>query len=129
MDTKGSSPGYCTASRDGMRIHDWLIRPDSTPQETAPSPLRVRELLPSESIRIGPPGAEDKVEISAMAHMLLQASEWLASAEDSRLERLRTEYLKGHWEPDPERLASRLAESMTAPEAGEENSRMGRGGR
>lgn len=95
-----------------MQIQDWLIRPGPTHLEGAPSPLRVQELLPVEGISIGPPGAEDRVEISAMAHMLLQASDQLAGAEDARVERIHAEYLRGHREPDPERLAARLVESM-----------------
>ncbi len=115
-----------------MQIQDWLIRPGSVPLEGTQSPLRVQELLPAEGISIGPPGAEDRVEISAMAHLLLQASDQLARAEDARVERLHAEYLRGRQEPDPERLAARLVESMTTPSVGKAeraHSRIGQAGR
>lgn len=115
-----------------MQIHDWLVRPGSTPLEGSPSPLRVQELLPVEGISIGPPGAEDRVEISAMAHMLLQASDRLAGAEEARVERIHAEYLRGQRPPNPERLAARLVESMGIANGGEEhhaNSRIARAGR
>ena len=101
-----------------MQIQDWLIRPGSVPLEGTQSPLRVQELLPAEGISIGPPGAEDRVEISAMAHLLLQASDQLALAEDARVERLHAEYLRGQREPNPDRLAARLVESMAMPGGG-----------
>ncbi|MCZ2154600.1 MAG: flagellar biosynthesis anti-sigma factor FlgM [Bryobacterales bacterium] len=101
-----------------MQIHDWLIRPGATPREIAPAPLRVHELLPAESIRIGPPTAEDKLEISALAQMLLEASDRLAEADEGRIERLRAGYLQGAWTPDPDRLALRLVESMARTEIG-----------
>lgn len=102
-----------------MQIQDWLIRPGSVPLEGTQSPLRVQELLPAEGISIGPPGAEDRVEISAMAHLLLQASEQLAQSEEARVERIHAEYLRGRREPDPDRLATRLVESMARPGGGE----------
>lgn len=97
-----------------MQIQDWLIRPGSMPLEGALLPLRVQELLPAEGISIGPPGAEDRLEISPMAYMLLQANDQLASAEDVRTEWVHAEYLRGRWELDPGRLATRLVESMMA---------------
>lgn len=114
-----------------MQIQDWLIRPASTSLEGAPSPLRVEELLPADGISIGPPGAEDRVEISPMAHLLLQANEQLAGAEDARAERIHAEYLRGRWEPDPERLAAHLMESMAVAGRDERggDSKIGRFGR
>lgn len=97
-----------------MQIQDWLIRPGSTPLEGVPPPLRVQELLPAEGISIGPPGAEDRVEISPMAYMLLQANDKLAGSEEARTEWIHAEYLRGRWEFDPGRLATRLVESMMA---------------
>ena len=95
-----------------MQIQDWLIRPGSIPLEAAQTPLRVQELLPVEGISIGPPGAEDRVEISAMAHLLLQAMDQLARGEEARVERLHADYLRGHRGPDPEALATSIVESL-----------------
>lgn len=95
-----------------MKIQDWVASPGAGTLDGASSPLKVQELLPASGISIGPPSAEDRVEISVFAHTLLQASRHLADGEDERVERLHAAYARGRWTPDPERMASRLVASL-----------------
>jgi anti-sigma28 factor (negative regulator of flagellin synthesis) len=97
-----------------MQIQDLLIRPGATPAESAPATVPVKELLPASGVSIGPPSAEDKVEISPLANLLLQASNQFAEAEAERVARLHTSYARGYWKVDPERLAARMIDASAA---------------
>lgn len=97
-----------------MQIQDLLIRPGTTPAESPPSPVRVKELLPPSGISIGPPSAEDKVEISPLANVVLKANHYLTEAEEDRVERLHTSYARGFWQADPDRVAASLVKQMLA---------------
>lgn len=95
-----------------MKIQDWVSSPGTGTLDGASSPLKVQELLPASGISIGPPTAEDRVEISVFAHTLLQANRHLADGEEDRVEQLHAAYARGRWMPDAERMASRLVASL-----------------
>jgi hypothetical protein len=97
-----------------MQIQDLLIRPGTTPAEPAPSPVRVKELLPATGVSIGPPSAEDKVEISPLANVVLQANNQLAESEEDRVERLHASYARGFWQIDAQQTAASLVKRMLA---------------
>lgn len=97
-----------------MQIQDMLIRPGATPAESAPSPVRMKELLPATGVSIGPPSAEDKVEISPLANVVLQANNQLAEAEENRVERLHASYARGYWQADAAQTAASLVNRMLA---------------
>jgi hypothetical protein len=97
-----------------MQIQDLLIRPGTTPAESPPSPVRIKELLPPTGVSIGPPGAEDKVEISPLANVVLQANNHLAESEEDRVERLHASYARGHWQADAQLTAASLVSRMLA---------------
>ncbi len=87
------------------------MAPDAARDRTASQSLeraRLHALLPSSGIEVGPPEAEDKLEISPLAHAILRAGEELDSERWQRTETIRVAYLRGDWETNDLALAARL---------------------
>jgi hypothetical protein len=72
------------------------------------SRARLQALLPDSGIVVGPPAAEDRLEISPLAHAILRAGVEMDSVESQRVGRLHLAYMGGTWEPDASQTARAL---------------------
>lgn len=107
-----------------MQISDVLLRAglgsprtEESRDQTGAAALeraRLRALLPGSGISVAPPEAEDKLEISPLAHALLRAGEELDAARWQRVEALRVAYLRGQWEAEAETIAPRMLPGLRA---------------
>ena len=102
------------------------LRPEAgleSSKGTAPN-RRLEELLPASGISLAPPATEDRLEISPLAHAILQASQHLETLQEERIASLRLQYLRGGLEVE-DRVSARsivdalLAESAPGAEARE----------
>ncbi|MCW5965810.1 MAG: hypothetical protein KIT83_17355 [Bryobacterales bacterium] len=107
-----------------MHIADLLSRSGALPgaggeftspesvRDRAASPAleraRLHALLPTSGILLAPPEAEDKLDISPLAHAIMRAGDALDMESAYRVEALRAAYLRGDWEADDSLVASRL---------------------
>ncbi len=78
------------------------------------SRARLEALLPESGIVVGPPEADDRLEISPLAHAILRAGVEMDGVESERVAQLRAAYVGGVWEPDTLRVASGLVASAVA---------------
>lgn len=99
-----------------------ITRADSGRDRAASPALeraRLHALLPTSGILLAPPEAEDKLDISPLAHAIVRAGDALDMERAYRVEALRAAFLRGDWDADDSLVASRLLPGLMPTDAGE----------
>lgn len=96
-----------------MQVTEGLARQESPRLDGMNASERVEALLPTSGISIGPPSAEDRVEISPLAHALTRMNQRLAELEVDHVNALRMHYIQGSYEVEAENLARAMLRTFS----------------